>query len=198
MICNNCGQEIADGSQYCEYCGQAVKTGYTENQQMYNTTENGGQYINQQQYGGQYINQQSPYPPMQARMLKTNRGMLKTILLSLITCGIYALVFYSSLGEDINQIASRRDGKKTMHYCLLLFIIAPLTCGIALFVWFHNISGRIGEEARMRGIDTSFGASTFWLWEILGAIIIVGPFVYLYKLCKTMNDICENYNTYGY
>ena len=127
-------------------------------------------------------------------LMKTNRSMLKTILLTIITCGIYALIFYSSLGEDINRAAMNRDGKKTMHYCLLAFVIVPLTCGIAGIVWFHKISARIGDEARARGIDTNFGASTYWLWSVLGSFIIVGPFIYLHKLCKTMNAIAEDFN----
>lgn len=45
--------------------------------------------------------------------LKTNRGVVKTILLSLITFGIYGLVVMSAVSSDINTIASRYDGKKT-------------------------------------------------------------------------------------
>lgn len=126
--------------------------------------------------------------------MKTNRSMLKLILLSILTCGIYAIIFYTTLGEDINMIATRRDGKKTMHYCLLFFLVAPLTLGIGAVVWMHKISNRIGEEARLRGIDTSFGAGSYWLWAVLGSFIIVGPFIYLHQLCKTMNQICENIN----
>ena len=41
---------------------------------------------------------------------------------------------------------------------------------------------RVGTELARRGIDYSFGASTFWLWGILGSIIVVGPFIYTYKV----------------
>ena len=57
--------------------------------------------------------------------LKTNKGLLKTILLTLITFGIYPLVVMSAVSNDVNIVASRYDGKKTMHYCLLFFIVAP-------------------------------------------------------------------------
>ena len=133
-------------------------------------------------------------PTMQ---LKTNRGWLKLILLSLITCGIYAIVFYSKISTDINLIASRYDGKKTMHYCLLTFIVAPITLGIGGIVWCHRISARIGNELARRGIAYSFGAGTFWGWNVLGALIGVGPFIYLHKLCKSMNLLCADYNTRG-
>lgn len=129
--------------------------------------------------------------------LKTNRGLVKFILLTIITFGIYALVFYSKISTDINLIASRYDGKKTMHFCLLAFIIAPITAGIGAIVWCHRISARIGKELARRGIAYSFGAGTFWGWEVLGSLIGVGPFIYMYKLCKSMNLLCADYNARG-
>ena len=129
--------------------------------------------------------------------LKTNRGLAKFILLSIVTLGIYAIVFMSSVSGDVNIICSRYDGKKTMHYCLLLFIISPLTLGIATVVWMHKISNRIGNELERRGLNYSFGASDFWIWDILGSIILVGPFIYLHKLSKAMNTLCEDYNVNG-
>ena len=129
--------------------------------------------------------------------LKTNRGLLKTILLSIITFGIYPLVLYSTISTDINLIASRYDGKKTMHYCLLAFIVAPLTLGIGGIVWCHRISARIGDELIRRGIAYSFGAGTFWGWNVLGAFIGIGPFIYIHKMLKAMNLLCADYNING-
>ena len=100
------------------------------------------------------------------RPLKTNRGLIKYILLSIITFGIYPLVIMSSISSDINIIASRYDGKKTMHFCLLVFIFSWLTFGIAPIVWYHRISARIGKELSRRGIAYSFGAGSFWGWNV--------------------------------
>lgn len=129
--------------------------------------------------------------------LNTHRSLIKYILLSIITLGIYSIVFFSGISSDINIIASRYDGKKTMHYCLLLFLIGPITFGIAYFVWFHKISGRIGNELRRRNIPYSFDSGDFWLWDLLGSLIVVGPFVYLHKLAKASNMIAEHYNING-
>ena len=129
--------------------------------------------------------------------MKTNRGMIKAILLSIITFGIYGLVMYSGISNDINTIASRYDGKKTMHYCLLFFLVAPITCGIAAIVWSHRICARIGNELRRRGIAYSFGAGSFWGWNVFGSLIGVGPFIFLHKLCKSMNLLCADYNARG-
>ena len=129
--------------------------------------------------------------------LKTNKGLLKTILLSLITFGIYPLVVMSAVSNDINIVASRYDGKKTMHFCLLLFIVAPITFGIAGIVWYHRISNRIGNELSRRGIAYSFSATDFWLWNVLGSLIVIGPFVYLHKLFKATNLMNAHYNVNG-
>ncbi len=129
--------------------------------------------------------------------LKTNRSLLKFILLSIITFGIYGLVVMSAVSTDINTIAGRYDGKKTMHYCLVVFIFSWLTFGIVPIVWSHKISNRIGNELTRRGISYSFDASTFWLWNVLGSLIIVGPFIYIHKLLTSMNLLAADYNVNG-
>lgn len=136
-------------------------------------------------------------PARPVGQLKTNRGLLKFILLSVITLGIYAIVAMSSVSSDVNVICSRYDGKKTMHYCLLFFLVGPITLGIADLVWYHRISNRIGGELQRRGLGYDFGAKDFWLWGILGSLIVVGPFIYTHKLFKAMNALSENYNVNG-
>ena len=132
-----------------------------------------------------------------ARKLKANKGLLKYIFLSFITFGIYGLVVMSSVSTDVNEVASRYDGKKTMHFCLLAFIVMPITFGIASLVWYHRVSNRIGNELKRRGIGYGFGASDFWLWGIIGSFIAIGPLVYMHKLFKATNKMCEHYNVNG-
>ncbi|MBE6787502.1 MAG: DUF4234 domain-containing protein [Ruminococcaceae bacterium] len=130
--------------------------------------------------------------------LKTNKGLLKYILLSIITLGIYGLVVMSAVSSEINITASRYDGKKTMHFCLLTFLISPITLGIASIVWYHKISARIGNELARRGIDYKFGAGSFWGWNVLGSLLFgVGPFIYAHKLFKATNLINADYNIKG-
>ncbi len=128
---------------------------------------------------------------------KTNKGLLKTILLSFITFGIYPLVVMSAVSNDINIVASRYDGKKTMHFCLLFFLVAPITFGIAGIVWYHRISNRIGDELERRGVEYSFSAADYWLWSVLGSLIVVGPLVYIHKLFKATNLMNAHYNVNG-
>lgn len=84
----------------------------------------------------QVMDQQVNYQPSMAPVgqVKANYSLLKFILLGLVTFGIYPIVVMSSISRDINIIAGRYDGKKTMHFCLLYFVVAPLTLGIAALV----------------------------------------------------------------
>lgn len=138
-----------------------------------------------------------PVPARPQYQLRTNRGLLKYILLGLITLGIYDIWQMSEISESINIIASKRDGRKTMHYCLMFFIFGWLTLGIGWFVWYHILSNRIGDELESRGINYDFDANTFWIWDVLLGLVFIGPFVYTYKLMKAMNLLSEDYNQRG-
>jgi len=171
--CVHCGAEVVEDAVVCTTCGRSLSSR--------NAIAGANQAVSAAPVG----------------QLATNRSLLKYILLSIIAFGIYGIVVMSAVSTDINTIAGRYDGKKTMHYCLVLFIFSWLTMGIASFVWFHKISNRIGAELTRRRIAYSFSAGTFWGWGILGSFIIVGPFVYFHKLLQSMNLLSENYNVYG-
>lgn len=139
----------------------------------------------------------TPAAAVPAGQLKTNRGLVKFILLSIITLGIYGLVVMSAVSTDINVIAGRYDGKKTMHYCLVALVFSWLTLGIVPLVWSHKVSNRIGAELQRRGISYKLSAGTFWGWGFFGALIFVGPFIYIHKLLKAMNLLAADYNAKG-
>ncbi|MCL2820613.1 MAG: DUF4234 domain-containing protein [Oscillospiraceae bacterium] len=196
-FCGNCGVETADDG-VCPNCGPAVAQAAD--------VAPPEREVPQQQYQQPPQQEQYQQPPPQpygapggrpAIQLNTTRGLLKYILLSIVTFGIYSIVFYYGISSDINTTASRYDGKKTMNYALLLFLIAPLTLGIAAFVWNHNLYNRIGEELKRRGLNFQLSAGDFWLWGVIGSLIIVGPFIALHKLATASNMVNESYNNYG-
>lgn len=127
----------------------------------------------------------------------TNRSLTKYILLGLITLGIYAIWVTARGGEDLNAVAGRWDNKRSMNYWLLVLLVTPITLGIAGFVWWHKTSNRIGNELQRRGYRREVSASDFWLWQVLGTLIIVGPFVFMYKWLHAMNTLCADYNARG-
>ena len=127
-------------------------------------------------------------------MLRTNRGLLKYVLLSIITFGIYGIVVKTHISMEIDTVASPRDHKSTLNYLLVVLLLGPITCGIFPLIWYHNLSNRIGDELKARNLGYEFGAGDFWGWGVLGCLILIGPFVYLHKLLTSMNLINESYN----
>ena len=194
--CSNCGCQLTDNIVICPNCGSRVNAQPAQDEAatvMFSAAP---------APAATAVRAYSPNAPVYApgapvRKLKTNRGLVKYILLSMITLGIYGLVVMSAVSTDINTIAGRYDGKKTMHFCLVAFIFSWLTLGIVPLVWSHKISNRIGAELTRRGINYHFSAGTFWGWGVLGSFIVVGPFIYVHKMLKSMNLLAEHYNIYG-
>lgn len=166
--CTHCGQPIEETAQICLKCGKGVVL--------------------------------PPSPAKSTKQLKpirTNRSLLKYILFSLLTFGIYPIVMFSEIGCEVNFIATPYDGKKTMHYCWLYFIFSWLTFGIAPLVWGHRLCNRIGSELDRRNLNFTFNAKTLWLWGGLGILIIIGPLVFTHKLLFAMNLLADDFNKKG-
>lgn len=130
--------------------------------------------------------------------LKTDRSLLKFILLSVITLGIYGIICLANISKDINTIATKRDGKSTMTFYLVALVFSWLTLGIVPLIWFHNLSTRIGKELSARNLPYEFSAGTYWGWNILGSLLFgIGPLVYIHKLMTAMNTLAADYNKKG-
>lgn len=116
-----------------------------------------------------------------AYQLPSERGLLKMFLLSLLTLGIYPVVIYSRIAEEINMVASRHDGQRTMPF-LFMCMLAPLTLMIYPFVWIHGLCSRMGAELQRRQINYKFSAISFWLWNLVYGFVgslITGIAVYV-------------------
>ena len=130
---------------------------------------------------------------VKAPKLQTNRSMLKLMVLTLLTFGIYSIFFFIPFSFDLDKIAPKKDHSRTMNY-LFVFILAFFTFSIVIDVWLYHIASRVEEALTEHGIEYEFGTHDFWGWLVFGSFLIVGPFVYYHKLCKAMNLLCKHYN----
>lgn len=105
--------------------------------------------------------------------LKSNRKLWKFAVLGLITLGIYPIVQYTQISRELNRIVGGRDGKKTMHFCLMLFVFFPLTLTAAGYVWSHRLCNRMGVELARRGLPYRFSAGTFWSRNIFSILLVL-------------------------
>ena len=125
--------------------------------------------------------------------LKTDRSMWKLMILNILTLGIYSIVFFIPFSFDIDKVAPKRDGTKTMNF-LFAYILAFFTFSIVMLAWHYQIAARVEEALAERQIDYEFSTTDFWGWYVFGSFIFVGSFVYFHKLCTAMNLLCESYN----
>lgn len=124
-----------------------------------------------------------PTPAVPRIQLPTRRGLGKMIFLGILTFGIYPTVIWSRLSGEVNMVASRYDGERTLSFFGMI-LLAPLTLGILPLVWMHKLCRRIGGELGRRNVDYAFGPRDFWLWNFLlgllcGACMGAGSAMYI-------------------
>ena len=108
----------------------------------------------------------APTPTVPRIQLPTKRGLGKMIFLGILTAGIYPTVIFSRLSGEVNMVASRYDGERTLSFFGMV-LLTPLTLGILPLVWMHKLCRRIGAELERRNVDHTFGPRDFWLWNFL-------------------------------
>lgn len=125
------------------------------------------------------------------------RSLLTLILLSIITCGIYSIIFWYNYSDDMNKVC-QGDGKETKNFIIVL-LLSFITFGIYYWVWVYGVGNRLSENAPRYGTSFSENGSTILLWMIVGSLVCgIGSFVAMYILIKNMNELGSRYNQMFY
>jgi hypothetical protein len=108
------------------------------------------------------------------------RSLLKLILLSMITCGIYDIIFWWGYVKDINTICEG-DGKKSPNY-LVVILLNIVTFGIYDLYWNYTQGNRLQQAAPNYGLVISKGGSAVLAWNLLGSLVaaissLISPFI---------------------
>ena len=185
MFCSNCGTQLSDGEKFCPNCGAPVG----EN------AANAGN-VNEEIKGfsaDDATRNADAYMPYNSIPLKTDRSLLIFILLSIVTCGIYNLVFLYQLITDVN-IACEGDGDDTPGFWMF-FLLTIVTCGIYGFIWYYKLSNRLQVNCARYGQPTTEGGSAVLLWMIFGIWLCgIGTFIAWNILINNTNTVCAGYN----
>lgn len=127
---------------------------------------------------------------------KTNRGLLKYLIFSFLTLGIYGLYIIHAAAKETDETdeTCKEDGKNTKG--LLLYIVfSILTLGIYGLVWSYNIVERWAKFLRNRNQTPRLnGGGMYLIWLILGSFIGIGPLIAQYLFLHTWNDVNEIHN----
>ena len=98
------------------------------------------------------------------------RSLLKYILLSLVTCGIYSIYFWYQFDRDVNTVCEG-DGKQPMSY-LAVVVLSVVTCSIFLWYWYYKQAERLQGMPSLWGEDS--GKWRHSVAVVLGRWMVLG------------------------
>ncbi len=96
------------------------------------------------------------------------RNIVVSILLSIITCGIYQLYWWVTITDDVDNVSenpTKRNG-------VVVILLTLITCGIyGFYYWYQN--GKLMEEANQRkGVNGSSNAILYLILSLFGLSIV--------------------------
>lgn len=204
MFCKNCGSPTVGNSELCENCKMQQGAGVqaaalTATPAPVPTpvptpppvppTGSANPYAGTAPMGEQSV---SSNP-----QLVTNRGLLKMILLGIVTLGIYPVIAQDKMIHELNIAAFRRDGRITLSMAAIAPLIV-ITLTIYMFVYYHQYTARLQSELRCRGIAYNVGPVHFWLLNVLFSWTLICPLIFSHKVIRAHNLINADYNQKGF
>ena len=106
------------------------------------------------------------------------------IVLSIVTCGIYAFYFYYILGLAVN----RELGREAVNP---LFVwLGYVTCGITTLIFLYKLDQELIDLGKREDIRWN---SNFLLWIVLTYIFGIGNYIALWQLQGFVNTWHEKH-----
>lgn len=104
------------------------------------------------------------------------KNIATCVILSIVTCGIYGIIWFVNLHDDVNTLSG--DFKTSGGMAFLLGIV---TCGIYMLYWMYNQGSRIDNIKASRGIPSNNSGVLYLILSILGLGIV--------SYCLMQNEI---------
>lgn len=88
--------------------------------------------------------------PIPCRYNHATRNIGLCIVLSIITCGIYGIVWLVQLVNDLNAAAKEPNATSGG----VVFLLSIITCGIYMFYWMYKAGELVNKAKMLRGRPT--------------------------------------------
>ena len=170
MQCLNCGKDYPDGASFCPDCGaanpgnvnQANPNGGFQNQGFQNQGFQNQGFQNQA-----YQSQGNPNGGFKAPI--KNRSIALCIILTIVTCGIYGIVWIINVADDLNM-ASGYDGDTSGG---MVFLLTLITCGIYGLYWYYKCGEKVSVIRQRQGLPESGSNGILYLVLSLFGLSII-------------------------
>lgn len=104
------------------------------------------------------------------------KNIVTCIILSIVTCGIYGIIWFININDDLNTLTG--DYKTSGGMAFLLTLV---TCGIYGLYWMYNQGQKIDSVKASRGIPSSNSGILYLILSLLGLGIV--------SYCLMQNEI---------
>lgn len=96
------------------------------------------------------------------------RNIVVSIVLSIITCGIYGLYWLCTMTDDANTVSGETND--TSGGMVILFSL--ITCGIYTYYWNYKMGKKLYVAQQTKGIQSSDNSVLYLILSIFGLSII--------------------------
>ncbi|MBQ0028435.1 MAG: DUF4234 domain-containing protein [Lachnospiraceae bacterium] len=114
--------------------------------------------------------------------MRKKYDFIPTLLLSIVTCGIYALIMWADMSKNLNELDNSGE-KPLTNFWLTVFILAPITCGIYEIIWMIKFFQKMINVSKAKGITVQPVDNAVVLW-----ILMCVPIYSFYVLCEGYNN----------
>ncbi len=162
--CPNCGTQVQPGMNNCPNCGTQLNNNMGGNNQNYQQPNMGYQQPN-----NGYQQPNMGYAPNGNRPFIKKRDVAMTVILSILTCGIYGIIWFINLTDDSNNLAySEKTASGGLSF---LYII--LTCGIYNFYWAYKLGKKMNEAGQRNNVSVGDNSVLYLVLSFFGLGIVV-------------------------
>ena len=109
------------------------------------------------------------------------RSIVKAVIFSLITCGIYGCYWFVKLTDEAHEAA----GRQTTASGLMALLFSLVTCGIYLLYWMYKMGETVNEAKHRRGMHADGNDPILYLFLTFVGLGIVSEAL----IQSALNDI---------
>ncbi len=147
-FCANCGEKLENNPDFCSNCGFKVNSESNQKTNYNNTT--------------------SP--------LLIKKDIVISVVLSLLTCGIYSLYWLVTMNDDANKVSNQYETSGVM-----VILLTIITCGIYGIYWNYKIGQKLYEAGQRYSKDIKDNSILYLILSLFGFSII--------NYCLIQNDL---------
>lgn len=139
--CQKCGASLPEGANVCPQCGTPVNKDNSQNANFNSA----------------------------ARPVVQNRNIATAIILSIVTCGIYGIIWFINMVDDVNRVC---NDEKSNQSGGTVFLLSLVTCGIYSIIWLYQAGQRLFKAGQKYNIQISDNSTMYLILSIFGFSIV--------------------------